>query len=137
MADITARHDVKGQQGVVFHFPMGAEKIYEGAMVAANAAGFAVNAGDDANAVFVGVAEETVDNSAGAAGDKEIKVLRRGVIEVSANHTAAQTDVGLLAYAEDNQTIDLVGNTTNDVVVGRIVEFISTSKVRVDIEDRA
>jgi hypothetical protein len=42
-----------------------------------------------------------------------------------------------LVYAVDNQTVDLIGVTTNDMVVGRIVEFISATKVRVDIRDRA
>ena len=137
MADITARKaSTDRQDGEVYHFKQGAEAIFEGALVAINAAGFAVNAGDDASTVVVGVADNSVDNSGGSAGDTEILVRRTGVFTFNTAYTAAQTDVNNLATASDNQTVDLAANTTNDIVVGRIVEVLSTSKVRVDIRDR-
>jgi len=138
MADITARKaSTDRQDGLVLSFLQGAENIYEGALVAINAAGYAVNGGDDANAVIVGVADESVDNSGGAAGDKSIKVRRSGVFTFVAGFSAAQADVNTLVYAVDNQSVDLAATTTNDVLVGRIVEVLSSSKVRVDIRDRA
>lgn len=138
MADITARKaSTDRQDGLVYPFLMGAEEVFEGALVAVNAAGYVVNAGDDANAVVVGVADESVDNSGGAAGDKTLKVRRTGVFTFNAAFSAAQADVNTLCYASDNQTVDLAANTTNDVLVGRIVEVLSSSKVRVDIRDRA
>lgn len=138
MADITERKaSTDRQDGLVYPFKMGVEKIYEGALVAINAAGYAVNAGDDANTVVVGVADQTVDNSAGSNGDEEIQVRRTGVFTFVAGFSAAQADVNSLAYASDNQTVDLAANLTNDVLVGRIVEVLSSSKVRVDIRDRA
>lgn len=137
MADITERKaSIDRQNGDVLAFPMGAEQIFEGAIVAVNSAGYLVNAGDDAGAVVVGVADESKDNSGGSAGDLKLNVVRNGVITVNAAHTAAQTDVGVIAMASDNQTINLAANTTNDVPVGRIVEFISSSKVRVDLGDK-
>lgn len=138
MADITARKTATDRQdGEVYPFLMGVEEIFEGALVAINAAGYAVNAGDDANAVVVGVADESKDNSAGAAGDEYIKVRRTGVFSFVAGFSAAQADVNTLCYASDNQTVNLAANLTNDVLVGRIVEVLSSSKVRVDIRDRA
>ena len=138
MADITERKaSTDRQDGLILSFLQGAESIFEGALVAINAAGYAVNAGDDANAVIVGVADESVDNSGGAAGDKEIKVVRTGVFTFNTAYSAAQTDVNNIAMASDNQTVDLAANTTNDIPVGRIVEVLSSSKVRVDIRDRA
>lgn len=138
MADITARKaSTDRQDGLVYPFLMGAEEVFEGALVAVNAAGYVVNAGDDANAVVVGVADESVDNSGGAAGDTTLKVRRTGVFTFNAAFSAAQSDVNTLCYASDNQTVDLAANTTNDVLVGRIVEVLSSSKVRVDIRDRA
>lgn len=137
MADITtARKNTDRQDGEILSFLQGAEKIVEGAIVTINAAGYAINGGDDANTVFAGVADETVDNSAGNAGDTTIKVRRTGVFTFTAAFSAAQSDVNTLAYISDNQSVDLVGTTTNDVLVGRIVEVISSSKVRVDIRDR-
>ena len=138
MADITERKaSTDRQDGEVLSFLQGAESIFEGALVAINAAGYAVNAGDDANAVIVGVADETVDNSGGAAGDLSIKVRRSGVFTFVAAWSAAQADVNTLVYAVDNQSVDLAATTTNDVLVGRVVEVLSSSKVRVDIRDRA
>ena len=138
MADITERKaSTDRQDGLVLSFLQGAESIFEGALVAINAAGYAVNAGDDANAVIVGVADESVDNSGGAAGDLSIKVRRSGVFTFVAAWSAAQADVNTLVYAVDNQSVDLAATTTNDVLVGRVVEVLSSSKVRVDIRDRA
>lgn len=138
MADITERKaSTDRQDGLVYPFKMGVEKIYEGALVAINAAGYAVNAGDDASTVVVGVADETVDNSGGSNGDKDIQVRRTGVFTFNTAYSAAQTDVNNIAMASDNQTVDLAANTTNDIPVGRIVEVLSSSKVRVDIRDRA
>ncbi len=138
MADITERKaSTDRQDGLVLSFLQGVENIYEGALVAINAAGYAVNAGDDASAVVVGVADESVDNSAGSNGSLSIKVRRTGVFTFNAAWSAAQADVNTLVYASDNQSVDLVGTTTNDVLVGRVVEVVSSSKVRVDIRDRA
>ncbi len=138
MADITERKaSTDRQDGLILSFLQGAESIFEGALVAINAAGYAVNAGDDANAVIVGVADESVDNSGGAAGDLSIKVRRSGVFTFVAAWSAAQADVNTLVYAVDNQSVDLAATTTNDVLVGRVVEVLSSSKVRVDIRDRA
>ncbi len=131
MADVTAKRDEQFQQGVQFPLLMGAEKIFEGALVEVNSSGYAVNAGDDAGAVFAGVAQETVDNAAGAAGDKEIVVRQGGIVRLAAAFSAAQTNVGDEVVAEDNQTVELAANNTNDVYVGRIVEVISSSVVRV------
>ena len=133
MSDITGRRaNTDRQDGKVLSFQMGAENIYEGALVEINSSGFAVNGGDDSGAVFAGVAEEIVDNSGGSAGDLEIKVWTGGgVVTVASAFSAAQTNVGDEVTLSDNQTVDVAGTTTNDVVVGRIVEVISASKVRV------
>lgn len=132
-----AKKSTDRQDGEILSFKQGAEKIPEGALVMINAAGYAVNATDTAGGVLAGVADETVDNSAGSVGDKSIKVRRTGVFNVVFGGTATIADVNTLVYVVDNQTVDLVGVTTNDVLVGRIVEFVTATKVRVDIRDRA
>lgn len=138
MADITERKaNTDRQDGQVLSFLMGVEEIFEGALVAINAAGYAVNGGDDANAVIVGVADESVDNSAGSNGSLSIKVRRTGVYTFNSAFSAAQSDVNTVVTCSDNQTVDVAGTTTNDIVVGRVVEVLSSSKVRVDIRDRA
>lgn len=131
MSAITERKDVRRQPGEVLSYKLAAVKVIEGALVSVNSSGYATNATDAASDVFVGVADETVDNSAGSAGDKEIKVRIGGVIDVVSNFSAAQTNVTDQVYVLDNQTVDLAANLTNDVLVGRIVEVTSASKLRV------
>lgn len=131
MSAITERKDTRRQPGEVLSYKLAAVKVIEGALVSVNSSGYATNATDAANDIFVGVADETVDNSAGAAGDKEIKVRIGGVVDVVSNFSAAQTNVTDQVYVLDNQTVDLAANLTNDVLVGRIVEVTSASKLRV------
>ena len=130
MADLTAIRDEQHQQGVQIPLKMAAVKIFSGALVAI-VGGYATNAGDDSGATFVGVAQETKDNSAGSAGDLEVVVRQGGVVQVATAFTAAQTDVGTEVTLSDNQTVDKAANTTNDITCGRIVEFIDASTVRV------
>lgn len=131
MTAIAAKKDVRRQPGDILTFQMGAEKILEGALVSVNAAGYLVNATDAANDVFIGVADKTVDNSAGAAGALEMPVRIGGVIDVVFGGTATIADVNTPVYVVDNQTVNLAAVTTNDVLVGRIVEFVTATKVRV------
>lgn len=137
MADITVpRKNVDRQEGEILSFKQSNVKLVEGALLIINATGFAVNAADTASTIFAGVADETVDNSGGSAGDKQIKVRRNGVFTVKFGGTATQATVGKIVCAVDNQTVDLASVTTNDVIVGRCVEFLSAGVIRVDIDDR-
>lgn len=134
MAALAAKKDVRRQENRVMHFQVAAAtKIYEGSLVSVNSAGYAIPSGDNSGDVFVGVASKGVDNTSGAAGAVEVEVYTYGVIDVVSNFSAAQTNVTDLAYVVDSQTVDLAAVTTNDVKVGRIVEVISTSKLRVAI----
>lgn len=81
--------------------------IYAGAIVMRNAAGYAVKGAAAAGLVGVGRAEERVDNSAGAAGDKRVKV-RPGTYRY--NNSAAGdaitiADIGKPCFAVDDQTV--------------------------------
>lgn len=136
MANITERKDTQYQQGKVLSFPMAAVNIYEGALVNINSSGYATNASDTSGETCVGVADETVDNSGGSAGDKEIQVRTDGVHQFEMGSTANQATVNDLVYVSDNQTVDTAANLTNDVLVGRVVRFVDASTVRVDIESR-
>lgn len=132
MSALAAKRDVRRQPGEVLSFKVEeATKIFEGALVSVNAAGYLVNATDAANDLFIGVADETIDNTAGADGALECKVRIGGVIDLAYGGTATIANLGDPVYAVDNQTVDLAGVTTNDVLVGRVVEFVSASKVRV------
>jgi len=87
--------------------------IYEGATVATDSSGYAVPASEATGLKCWGVAEETVDNSAGSNGTLFIKV-RCGVFsrDVGTSGDAfAQADIGKTAYAMDDHTMGKTSNT--------------------------
>lgn len=133
MADATAARDDKQSQGDVITYALGAQKVYAGTLITINTSGFAVKGADTASFLFAGVAADTVDNSAGAAGDKNIDVYAEGTFQFGFSGTAVQADVGKSVYVVDDSTVALAATTTNDVLVGKIVEFVSASIVRVKI----
>lgn len=129
MTAITASKNVRRQEANILHFKAKAgEKIPAGALVVV-ASGYAENLTDKSGAVFVGVASETCDNTGGAAGAKEVRVWQYGAFDMAAGFSAAQTDVGAAVVGTDNQTV--AKTSTNSVAVGRVVERLSSSKIRV------
>ncbi|MBM3457334.1 MAG: hypothetical protein FJX77_02195 [Armatimonadetes bacterium] len=137
MAAATAGRDAKEQPGTVVSYPLAASTtIYKGTLVAVNAAGYLLSISDAANLIFVGVAEDTINNSSGAAGDKSARVRKDGTFEfVYAGGNATQANVGDVVNAQDNQTVDEdAALTTNDYPVGVVAEFVSASLLRVRID---
>jgi hypothetical protein len=117
---------------------MGAVKIYKGTLVDIDASGYIVQIADTDALVFAGVTGETVDNSAGSAGDKEIGVYASGEFEFKIA-AAEQDDTGKLAFcqlgsADAGQTVKESTDGTNPCVVGRITRYISATRVRVRID---
>lgn len=103
---------------------MAAEDIPYGALVMINAAGYVANCTDTASTFFLGVAVEEVDNSAGAAGDKDILVDIGGA-EVLVTHEdggLAIANVGDSVVQELNNEVTSAGTGTNDIPVGVIIE---------------
>ena len=116
-----------------------ASVIYVGAIVAVEiATGKLVVASDVAatTATFAGIARTSGTGNAG--GTVTVVVERRGTFWLPHAGTAAQTDVGKLACAVGDDTVNIASATTNDMVVGKIVNVdIAGNLVEVDLEDRA
>lgn len=132
MANLTADKADERQEGVLVDVALGAVKVFKGSNLNYNASGFAVKSSDTASEAFAGVAMETVDNSAGTAGDKYVRVWKEGVFSMTASG-ATQAWVGQNVCAVDDNVVALAATTTNDVIVGRVVGFISATEVRVKI----
>lgn len=133
MSNLTAPRAVQRGQGHIRPYKLGAVKVFAGALVSVVVAtGYGIKSGDTAGHKFVGVADKTVDNSAGAAGAKKVRVWANGVFDFACA-SADQTWVGLKVYAVDDQTVALVATTTNDVLVGVVTEFVSATKVFVSL----
>ena len=130
MAALTAAKEVSEKDGVVRAMPVAVDIIYRGALCTINAAGFLAPAGLAVSEVFAGVAEETVDNSGGSAGDLRCKVKTEGryLLEGAG---FAQGDVGVVVYASDDQTVTKTAGTS--APVGQIDEFVSATQVWVKL----
>lgn len=103
--------------------------IYEGSAVGDNASGYArpLVAGDP----FLGFAQVDVDNSSGSAGDKSVRVNRKGAIQLAVTSVAI-TDVGRPVYASDDNTFALAGIGTK---VGYVKRFVSSGVAIVAYSD--
>ena len=97
-----------------------ADIIYKGSAVGDNAAGYGrpLVAGDP----FRGFAAAQCDNLLGAAGDKEILLIKRGVVKLAVTGLVI-TDVDALVYASDDDTFtfDPTGNT----LIGKVARYVS------------
>jgi len=134
MTATTNAREAKRKDGEIISYKMAAVKIPKGALVNINAAGYATNASDTAGETFAGVAYETVDNSAGSAGDLETRVETTGTfVFVDGGANGAQTDVGAAFNISDNQTVTDAA-TTNSIKAGVCVESIdaNTTRIRID-----
>lgn len=101
--------------------------IHKGALVA-NGAGFVRPARNVASNtdIVLGVAAETIDNSAGADGAKVLSHIVRGVFAFansSAGEAIAATEIGAVVFAADDQTVSKTSNSAARVAAGKCVGF--------------
>ena len=94
-----------------------ATQIFNGGAVALNSAGFAVPAGPGVRH-FRGIADETVDNSAGAGGAETVDIITPEAAYWDAAATLTQASVGQPAYFSDDHTVTLTAGT--NTYAGRI-----------------
>lgn len=140
MSALTAKLDHPIRDGVICSFKVAAVNIYKGAMVGIAMettsgipdTGYVTNliVGNTNPYMFVGIAEETVDNSAGSAGDKEIQVRMDGVFRFS-KATAVQADIGRQWSVSDNQTVQ--APATKAALVGVAVGLPDSSHLDIRI----
>ncbi len=132
MAALTDNKEVLEKHRRLLENPvMAALVIFKGAIVKSNATGFLAPASAELNAKMAGIAYEKADNSNGASGDIECKLLREGCFEL-AGSGFTQADIGKEVYASDDQTVSTT-QATNEIAVGKIAQVVSATKVLVDI----
>lgn len=141
MAALTAPTTITEQVGgsgallQVLSIPVkAATKIYAGALVVIDA-GYAAPAKTGTGLIAAGRAEETVDNSSGAAGDKRI-LVRRGAF--AANNSASadaitQADMLKTVYFVDDNTIAKTDGTSTRSAAGKFVGFNDAGRPVVEI----
>lgn len=106
-----------------------ADIIYGGAAAGDNGSGYGrpLVAGDR----FLGFAAAQVNNAAGAAGDKTIKLRRRGQIQLAVSG-AVITDMDQPVYASDDDTFTFT--PTGNSFIGFVKRFVSSGVVVVDFD---
>lgn len=129
----TVAHDLQRSVGDMESMRLGVTKVYKGDIVVLKTDGYAYSAyetgatGDQ----FVGVAAETVDNTGGSAGDKEVRVWLTGIFTFDIASSTIETDLGLTVYATEGAGTDTPRKVVtvapaHPVPVGQIVKLIGT-----------
>ena len=98
------------------------ETVYQGALVALSATGFAIAAATAADITADGMAVETADNADGADGDRTVTV-ERGVFQFANSAGADEigaADIGATAYIVDDQTVALTDGGGTRSAAGKI-----------------
>lgn len=112
-------------------------KIFYGTMIARNAAGYVVPASDTAGLKVIGIAQQFVDNTAGADGALTVDYITGVTAEVGNNAGAIlQASHHTLCTAADDNSVTTAAITANDIIVGTVASFTAT-KVLVFIDERA
>lgn len=135
MAALTKDRNTVRRDGVQFNDPVAAStRIYAGALVCLNAAGFAVPGSTSATLKARGVAQEQVDNSSGAAGDKRVET-RRGVFPFANSASTdeiTRADIDNSAYIVDDQTVAKT-HATNTRSVAGVIRDVDSDGVWIEI----
>lgn len=99
-----------------------ATKIFAGTLVCVNTAnGFAVPGADAANNKVVGIADEQVDNTAGADGALRIKVAT-GMARLKIAAGITQATVGQICYVTDDTSVQAAA-PANNTKAGVVLEI--------------
>lgn len=120
---LAADRNTEMKDGELLSLPMAAVKVYAGALVAVNSSGYLTKGQAATGMTYLGRAEEQVDNSAGNAGDKSIKVRRGKAFKWKNSGTSAitQADLGKVCYIEDDQTVSKTDQAGTLSAAGTIV----------------
>ncbi|PZQ45167.1 MAG: hypothetical protein DI551_08240 [Micavibrio aeruginosavorus] len=125
---LTSDRDTKESDGR--RVPAGlaaATKIFGGSLVALNAAGYAVPGSASTTLKSAGRADSAVDNSTGAAGDKQV-VIEKGTFLFN-NSTSTDlitiADRGNDCYIVDDQTVAKTNGTNTRSIAGKIHDVTS------------
>jgi len=112
------------KDGELISVPMAASaKCFAGGIVVANAAGYAAPGSTATTLTYLGRAEEYVDNSSGADGDKNVMVRRGKSFKWKNSGTDAvtQAELGKTCYIEDDETVAKTDGTSTRSAAGTVV----------------
>ncbi|MFA6067534.1 MAG: hypothetical protein WC810_03035 [Janthinobacterium sp.] len=119
----------------VIHYPAAAVNIVKGDYIVPNA-GYATNTAVAFQVLALGIAAEDCDNSAGAAGDKNVAVIPllahyQWSVPVATNAVISRTNVGVAYDLEANDDIDISDSTIVASALGFLVDDFDASAAAV------
>lgn len=125
MPALTQDRDTVRRNGDLAAFPVAAAtKIFAGGIVCAQTgANFVTKGATSTTLRGIGVAEETADNSTGAAGAISVKTRRDGWFRFANSAAGDQiglADVGADCYIVDDQTVAKTSGTNTRSVAGKV-----------------
>jgi len=142
LAALSQSYETFERPGLVVAYKVNTAKIYKGSLAGVNASGYLVSMSHGiANLKFVGVVNETVDNSTGDPGDLGVNVTKSGsfVFKAASGFTPTIADLGKEVYANTDWEVQVAtAGLTNTYKVGTIVAIETTAtgssgvRVRVD-----
>ncbi len=142
MATLTTPYEAFEKPGLVVNYKLSNVKVLKGGMVGINSAGYIQPMAHGTSSLkFIGVCNETIDNTTGAAGDKSANVTKCGsfVMKAVTGYVPSITDLGKEVYANTDWEVQIsTSGLSNSYKVGTIVGIETTStgssgvRVRVD-----
>ncbi len=121
---LSADRNTPMKDGELIAVPVAASvKIYGGALVAANATGYATPGAVAATLTYLGRAESQVDNSTGAAGAKTVMVRRKKAFKFKnyASDLIVQADLGKTCYIFDDETVAKTNGSAARSAAGTVI----------------
>ncbi|MFZ4537824.1 hypothetical protein [Propionivibrio sp.] len=125
MSALTADRNTPFKDGESLAVPVAANAvIFAGALVVANASGFAAPGSTATTLTYLGRAESAVNNTGGANGDKALVVRREKAFKWAnlAGDPVVQADLGKTCYIVDDQTVAKTSATDTRSIAGKVVQ---------------
>lgn len=82
--------------------------------------------------VFLGFATAKADNSAGAIGAVNVRVIQRGTVQLTVTGVSADDDLGVAVYASDDATFTTTASGATQI--GKLVRWVSSTTALVYFE---
>jgi hypothetical protein len=121
---LTADRKTNMKDGELISVPVAAStKIYAGGLTVANATGYAAPGSTATTLTYLGRAEETVDNTGGADGAKNILVRRKKAFKWKnyGSDLVTQAELGKTCYIVDDEQVAKTDGTSTRSAAGKVV----------------
>ena len=115
------------------HGPAGVDVLFTGALLCFDTSGNLVAGADTANFNFAGINVKQVDNSAGSAGDLDAEFAHTQVERIAQNGNITAAMRGELVFLVDDATVGLAADVSNNIEVGTVERYESSSHVWVKV----